>query len=90
MVEHSFEMSIARSDFDRLLPAAVGNQPFACEEGGYAGADWRIVLETLPDLAIAGVRLERLRVRLQFDAGDAQTIAAFLQRFHLYFRRGGG
>jgi len=92
--EASFDMSISREEFLSRLPAAVGGDPYV-EEGSalvYRGdaRGWRIDLESLPDLQIALVRLERLRVRLDFENYDEAEVQRFLRRFHLYFRRGGG
>ena len=89
-----FEMSITRDDFLRLLPAAVGHQPFSVEgeriEHRDAGRSWRIRLAPLPDLRVALVRLERHQVVLSLEGYSEEEAAAFMRRFELYFRRGGG
>lgn len=87
-------MSITRAEFLSRLPSAVGGEAYA-EEGAALvhrepGRSWTIVLEPLPELRIALLRMERWRVRLRFDNYAAEEIQRFLQRFHLYFRRGGG
>lgn len=88
-------MSIARAEFLLRLPAAVGGDGYV-EEGASlvhrepGGRTWTIILEAMPELRIALLRMERWRVCLRFENYDAATIQRFLQRFHLYFRRGGG
>lgn len=87
-------MSISREEFLSRLPAAVGGDAFA-EEGSAlvhrGGArSWRIVLDPLPDLCIALLRLQRYRVQVYFENFGEAERQRFLQRFHLYFRRGGG
>lgn len=87
-------MSISRAEFLMRLPAAVGGDAYV-EEGQALvhrgeGRGWSIVLEPLPLLQIALLRLERLRVSLRFENYDEAEQRRFLQRFHLYFRRGGG
>ncbi|OIR07213.1 hypothetical protein GALL_108020 [mine drainage metagenome] len=88
------EMSITRADFLRLLPAAVNHAPFsvAGERIAHhgAGRSWNIRLTALPDLRIGLVRLERHRVLLSLDGYGEEEAAAFMRRFELYFRRGGG
>ena len=90
----SFEMSITRADFLRLLPAAVGHQAFSVEGGRIEHRDgrrsWSIRLTALPDLSIGLVRLARHRVVLAFEGYGEEEVAAFIRRFELYFRRGGG
>ncbi|HUY02124.1 MAG TPA: hypothetical protein VMV33_02460 [Rhodocyclaceae bacterium] len=88
------EMSITRADFLRLLPAAVGHAPFSVEgeriEHRDPGRAWRIRLTALPDLRIGLVRLERHRVVLSLEGYGEEETDAFMRRFELYFRRGGG
>jgi phosphatidylserine/phosphatidylglycerophosphate/cardiolipin synthase-like enzyme len=92
-----WEMSISRREFEQLLPAAVGNVPvrvvgdvFAAESANPASPGWRIEIEAMPDLRIALLVLPRHRVRIHLPGYDADQAAAFLKRFELYFRRGGG
>jgi len=87
-------MTTTRAEFLTRLPAAVGGDVYVQEAGAlvHRGADrgWRIDLEPLADLQIARVRLARLRVKLRFENYQEAELQLFLQRFHLYFRRGGG
>ena len=87
-------MSITRADFLRLLPAAVGHQAFSVEGERIEHRDgcrsWSIRLTALPDLRICLVRLERHQVLLSLEGYGEEEAAAFMRRFELYFRRGGG
>jgi hypothetical protein len=88
------EMTIARAEFLRLLPAAVdranlrvdGDEIRPCD----GNADWRIVLSSLDDLRLGAIRLPRQRVELYFAGNDAEGQRRFLARFELYYRRAGG
>ena len=90
----SVEMTTTRSDFARLLPAAVGHAPYVEEGNAFLHRDgartWRIRLTPLADLRIGLIRLERQRVEFDFEGHSAAEIEAFLKRFELYMRRGGG
>ena len=88
------DMTIARESFLRLLPAAVGLAPFTVEGTEIRPVDpaqgWRIVATPLPDLRLGAMALPRQRVEIHLDGyGNAQR-RAFLDRFELYYRRGGG
>ncbi len=87
-------MTIARAEFLRCLPAAVGHVPFTV-----AGSEilcrvhargWRITVDALPDLRLEMIRLPRPRVSLHLAGYDAAATREFLDRFELYFRRAGG
>jgi len=90
----SFDMTITRADFLRLLPAAVNHVPFvvAGEDIFHAeiGRSWRMNLSPLPELRIGAIRLARHRLTLEFEDYEQAEIIAFCERFELYFRRGGG
>ena len=70
----AFEMTISRADFVRLLPAAVGHQPFEETGSAFSGADaevgrgrrWKIALTSLPALRIGAICLERHRVQIDY------------------------
>lgn len=89
-----FEMTTTRTDFLRLLPAAVGHVAFAAEGDAFVHRDgareWRIGLQPLPDLRIGLIRLQRYRVDFSFAGWSEAAIDAFMARFELHFRRGGG
>lgn len=88
------EMSTTRADFLRLLPAAVNHVAFAEEGEAFVHREgargWRIGLQPLPPLRIGQVRLERHRVDFDFSGFAPAEIEAFMARFELHFRRGGG
>jgi hypothetical protein len=88
------EMTITRDDFLRSLPAAVSHVAFAADRGEIRSLDpahaWRIALTALPELRIGLVRLGRYRVEVFLAGYDPARTRGFLERFELYFRRGGG
>ncbi len=94
------EMGLTPADFLRTLPAAVAGHPWSLEEQGgrqvlrlaYAAPERavQISLEPAPERRIAALCLTVTQVTLCFENfSDAQQ-EAFLQRFDLYFQRGGG
>ena len=90
----SFEMTTTLEDFRRLLPAAVGYVPFVEEGSAFVHHEgkrgWRIALTPLPKLKAGLMRLERHRLDFQFEGYTEAEVAAFMKRFEMYFRRGGG
>jgi hypothetical protein len=90
----AIEMTTTRADFVRLLPAAVGHMEFMdCGDAfthQAAGRGWRIGFAAMPELRIGLIRLERHRVDFSFSGYSEAEIDAFLARFELHFRRGGG
>jgi hypothetical protein len=89
-----FEMTITRADFRRLLPAAVDHVAFIEEDRAFsyaeAGRGWRIGFAPLPLLRLGLIRLERHQIDFSFTGFSAGEIDAFMARFEMYFRRGGG
>jgi hypothetical protein len=88
------EMGCTREDLLRWLPAASGHAP-ARQEGdelvlAVAGGEVRVCAEVRPPRRIALVELPVLAVRFRFEGLDAAARDAFLARFDLYTRRGGG
>ncbi len=88
------EMTIARDEFLRLLPAAV-DQADLCVHGDDirpSGGDrgWRIVLSALDDLRVGALRLPRHRVEIFLSGVEKDAWNRFLARFELYYRRAGG
>lgn len=86
-------MAISRGEFLRLLPLA--SEARSIEE---TPLGWRLALaagevsirfDELPGLRIGSLALPRARVTLEFPSA-VDWSAAFLQRFDLYYRRGGG
>jgi len=88
------EMSISRAAFLRCLPAAVGGVAFidAGTDIRYrdGGKGWRIAITPMPDIVLGAIRLPRQRVEIFLTGYDAASTRRFLDRFELYFRRGGG
>ncbi|MGA2080006.1 MAG: hypothetical protein ABSH53_05260 [Holophaga sp.] len=96
---HSWEMSLDRAAFLRLLPAAMDQAEFHREEtpdGGAvlvhreAGRGWRIRLAPLPPLRLGAVTLDRLRVDLDLEGYAPEEADGLVDRFLLHFQRGGG
>lgn len=85
----SYDATIERADFLRLLPLATGGG-FREEGGWLVGEGWRIRLSPLPVLAIASVRMVRHRVEIDLDGLDPSRREAFMHRFTLTYQRGGG
>jgi hypothetical protein len=86
-------MTLGRAEFDRLLPAAVDGACTPAQDGfrGAVGAGhWRIRLMALPPLHRGALSLERLGVALELEGLSAPQAEAFIDRFQLYFQRGGG
>jgi len=88
------EMTIAREEFLRVLPAAVGQANLRIDGDQIRPLDgdrrWRIVLSALDDLRLGAIRLPRQRVEIFLPGDDADERRRFLARFELYFRRAGG
>ena len=87
-------MSISRDEFLRTLPAAVGTSSFTVEDDRvFVGSDVRLLeiefKEETP-LRIASLTLPSARITLRFEGYNADEMEQTVQRFDLYFRRGGG
>jgi hypothetical protein len=87
-------MSISRDEFLRTLPAAVGTSSFTVEDDRvFVGSDVRLLeiefKEETP-LRIASLVLPSARITLRFEGYNADEMEQTVQRFDLYFRRGGG
>ena len=91
-IERSFEMSISREEFFRLLTAAVD----AFEADGHVvrgageGHRWAVTLVPLPDHRLGSVVVPRHRVEITIDDCTEAEGGAFLARFQRAFLRGGG
>ena len=88
------EMGCTREDLLRWLPGATGHAPARVEGDAIVlsigGGEVRITARVRPPRRIALVSLPVLAVSFRFDGLDAAARAAFLARFDLYTRRGGG
>ena len=89
---HSLEMSLSREEFFRLLPAAVGVFEADGERVRWVdrGRGWNIRVVPLPDLRLGSAAIPRHRVEIALEPCSAVEGAAFLERFHRAFLRGGG
>jgi hypothetical protein len=88
------DMTIARDEFLRSLPAAVDHAEFRIDGIEIRSLDpdrkWRIVINALADLSIGMITLPRHRVEIFLTDCGVDETRRFLARFELYFRRGGG
>jgi hypothetical protein len=88
------EMGCTRAELLRWLPAATGHAPARLEGGervlSVGPGEVRLAVEEAPPRRIASVSLPVLRVRFRFVGLDPAARDAFLARFDLYTRRGGG
>lgn len=85
-----YDATTSREDFVRLLPLAIGDEDFREVDGRFLGKGWSVRLTPILPLEIGLVRLERHRVEIAFDGLDAAAQEAFMDRFTLYYQRGGG
>ena len=86
----AYDATTTRADFVRLLPLAVGGEDFREIDGRFVGQGWSVRLTPIALLEIGLVRLERHRVEIEFDGLTAEEQEGFMQRFTLYYQRGGG
>ncbi len=90
----SFEITLSRADFVRLLPAAVGNDQFVDEGTVFRHEErhrsWRIDIKSLAELRMGQMRMERYRLSFSFEGYPDTEIDQFMSRFEVNFRRGGG
>ena len=86
----AYDATTTRQDFIRLLPQAAGEEELREIDGRFCGRGWSIRLTRIPPLEIGLVRLERHRVEIEFDGMTVEEQDRFMQRFTLYYQRGGG
>jgi hypothetical protein len=88
------DMTISREAFLRNLPGAVAHASYRAQGDEFVHEDtvrgWRVRCCRLPDRTIASLVLERHAVEIYLRGYDAPSERAFLHRFELHFRRGGG
>jgi hypothetical protein len=92
----SFDMTITREDFARLLPLATASTPLFVD-GRWTGTlgdnpslRWSARLEPLPPLRFGLFQLERHRLQLEIKPPTGPHVQAWLNRFWLHYQRGGG
>ena len=86
----AYDATTTRAEFVRLLPLAVGGEGFREINGRFVGQGWSVRLTPIAPLEIGLVRLERHRVEIAFDGLDEAARDEFMNRFTLYYQRGGG
>ncbi len=88
------EMACTREDLLRWLPEATDHAPARVEGDAIVlaigGGEVRITTRVRPPRRIALVSLPVLSVSFRFHGLDTAARQAFLARFDLYTRRGGG
>ncbi len=88
------EMGCTREDLLRWLPEATGHAPARVEGDAVVlsvgGGEVRITTRVRPPRRIALVSLPVLAVSFRFEGLDAAARGAFLARWDLCTRRGGG
>ena len=91
-VRHTVEMSISQEEFFRFLSAALGGYETdgRVARGISDGHPWTITLTPLPGQLLGSVLMPRHRVEITIDGCTDAEGAAFLERFHRAFLRGGG
>ena len=90
----SFESSTTGSELRRILPQAVGFLPFSDQGDCFVHHDgarsWRIGMTPLAVKTLGLISWRPMRIDFSFEGFAPEQIDAFMQRFELYFRRGGG
>lgn len=92
----SFEMTITRDEFLRVLPSVL--EPYVVEwEPGGDGLYWSdgacrgsVRVARLEDRFLGRLHLPRVRVEIDIEGGPDGLGQAFLERFHRAFLRAGG
>ncbi|HEY5717866.1 MAG TPA: hypothetical protein VIS52_05175 [Motiliproteus sp.] len=91
------EMGITIDGFVRTLPNAAGQwcitregMQFQLSHPHHTGAVISILLQPLPPRRIASLTLPVTQVELQFEGLNTAQVSQFLQRFDLYYHKGGG
>jgi hypothetical protein len=91
---YSFDMTISRTEFLRLLPEATGETAVEGADGlftsGGQGTPWRMKLSPLEPFRLGPMVLERHRLDLDLTGCSPAEEALFLERFWRHFQRGGG
>ncbi len=87
-------MSISHAEFYRLLPRALGGQPFSRTghrvEVQLGQGRLMIQLSEQAVRQIASLKLPQTRIEFQFAGVDEVVKTDFLSRFELAYQRGGG
>ena len=90
--EYRLEMALARGEFERLLPAAVGSMQGRLEGDRAFGASsdiaWSLHILQGSDRSLGQLTLPTLYVTLECEAVHLDCIRQFVDRFLLAYRRG--
>ena len=96
MEDRSFtkNFGLTHAEFFRSLPSAIENHPFRIEGQrvtiDYDNRSVEIELGVQQVRKIALLEIPYTDLRFTFKGFDQQEMDAFMHRFDLYFRRGGG
>ncbi len=88
------QMAISWAEFQRTLPTALA--PYAYRTGERSvnarvgTGEVEITLGPTGERRLGSLSLPLTDVRFEFRDLDAESRRAFMERFELYFRRGGG
>lgn len=87
-------MGITRSEFLRLLPAAIGRDEALLTgdalSGNWKGLRWRLTIAEKPSRRIAQLSVPVLEVVLDFPGAAPGQARAFVERFLRAYQRAGG
>lgn len=88
------EMGITRSEFVRLLPAAIGRDEARLVDdalcGNWEGLHWRLTIAERPSRRIAQLAVPVLEVVLDFPGAAPERARPFVERFLRAYQRAGG
>lgn len=88
------EMGYTHADFFRTLPAAIENKPHVIDGKQIIVMedDRSLTITLAPETQrkIASLQLPVTQVTFYFSGYSQSDVDDFMQRFELYFRRGGG
>ncbi|MDK9698124.1 MAG: hypothetical protein OEL76_17245 [Siculibacillus sp.] len=93
---HAFEMALTLDEMIRLAPHLDPAHPIEVEgrtvrgRFGATAAPWSMSIGEGRERAIGLIRFAIADVALSIAAADEATATAFLARFQLVFRKGGG
>ena len=92
IVTYQYEMALTRHEFLRLLPVAVDHAGYQIMANtiSHIGGEWRITLETKPELRIALLVMPVLGVTLEITNATPEKTNRFIERFLLGYQRAGG
>ena len=92
IVTYQYEMALTRHEFLRLLPVAVDHAGYQIMANtvSHIGGEWRITLETKPELRIALLVMPVLGVTLEITNTTLEKASRFIKRFLLGYQRAGG